>query len=38
MEEKTIIKNIFIDAGGIYGFTICGCLVELEKQGSTTKY
>lgn len=33
MEEKLIIKNIFIDAGGMYGFTICGCLVELEKKG-----
>ena len=33
MEENPIIKNIFIDAGGIYGFTICGCLLELNKKG-----
>lgn len=32
MEENPIIKNIFIDAGGIYGFAICGCLVELERN------
>lgn len=33
MEEKPVIKNIFIDGGGVYGYAICGCLVELEKQG-----
>ena len=26
------IENIYLDAGGIYGYTICGCLQVLQEN------
>lgn len=32
MDENPIIENIYLDAGGIYGFCLCGALQILKKK------